>query len=540
LTYLKILKNNLDNKPITMELSKFLSNHRRIILFYAADIALVTFSFLLFIWIKPASLRIYLPYYLEPFIIFLGIWLAASIPSKKYTYADKTTLSDFLNPVIISDLIALSVITIMIVAYSRFTYSRMIVFGTIGLSFFLEIILFSLFYYYRKLNRNSVKTETINAYLSQMVTLANKIDSTQLPETENEENYPIFTLCNYKDQIIEESGENAYNFICNHVESEHNRTLVLSTTTQFNVKAVPSDVFNVVINLKPINDIKRVNKFIEVVNSKLPEGGLFIDCVITNEIKKQRILRMYPPVVNYIFYFFYYIFKRVFPKLPVLKKIYFFITNGYDRSLSKAEAFGRMYSCGFEVIDEEVNDQFLFFVARKLTEPLFDMNPTYGALISLKRIGKNGKIINVFKFRTMHPYSEYLQEYIFAKNQLQEGGKFKGDYRISTSGRLMRKLWIDELPMLINLLKGDLKIVGVRPLSTHYFGLYSDELKAKRVKYKPGLVPPFYADMPRTLDEIMASENRYLDAYGKNPLLTDFSYFWKAFYNIVFRRARSN
>ena len=104
----------------------------------------------------------------------------------------------------------------------------------------------------------------------------------------------------------------------------------------------------------------------------------------------------------------------------------------------------------------------------------------------------------------------------------------------------MRKLWIDELPMIINLLRGDLKLVGVRPLSQHYFELYSEELRAKRIKVKPGLVPPFYADLPKTLEEIQASEDRYLEAYFRRPLLSDFKYFCKAFYNIVFRKARSN
>jgi hypothetical protein len=70
--------------------------------------------------------------------------------------------------------------------------------------------------------------------------------------------------------------------------------------------------------------------------------------------------------------------------------------------------------------------------------------------------------------------------------------------------------------------------------------LYTDELKEKRTKIKPGLVPPFYADMPKSLEEIMESESRYLDAYNRNPLWTDIRYFFKAFYNIVFKQARSN
>ncbi|MBI9054693.1 MAG: sugar transferase [Bacteroidales bacterium] len=167
------------------------------------------------------------------------------------------------------------------------------------------------------------------------------------------------------------------------------------------------------------------------------------------------------------------------------------------------------------------------------------MEPTYGPLVKLNRVGKNGKIIHVYKLRTMHPYAEYLQEYIYDKSALQEGGKFKDDFRITTLGKFFRKFWIDELPMLINFIRGEMKIIGVRPLSKHYFSLYSTELQEKRTKSKPGLIPPFYVDMPKTLDEIQASEMKYLIAQEKHPFLTDWKYFWKAVWNILFRRARS-
>jgi len=208
--------------------------------------------------------------------------------------------------------------------------------------------------------------------------------------------------------------------------------------------------------------------------------------------------------------------------------------------LSRAETFGRLYSCGFEVVDERMVNNEIFFVARKIKDPVFDNNPTYGPLIRLKRYGKGGKLFNVYKLRTMHAYSEYLQQYIYDRNALDEGGKFKDDFRITTEGRFFRKFWLDELPMFINVMKGQMKIVGVRPLSRHYFSLYSEELKEKRIKHKPGLVPPFYADMPKTLEEIMASEMRYLEAYEKHPFKTDFRYFFKAMHNIFIKRARSN
>jgi Sugar transferases involved in lipopolysaccharide synthesis len=150
------------------------------------------------------------------------------------------------------------------------------------------------------------------------------------------------------------------------------------------------------------------------------------------------------------------------------------------------------------------------------------------------------KLFHVYKFRTMHPYSEYLQKYVFEKNKLQEGGKIKDDFRITYWGRIMRKLWIDELPMFINFFKGDLKLVGVRPLSKHYLSLYDDELRELRMRYKPGLVPPFYADMPKTLEEIIESEKRYLHQFEKYGFITDTKYFFKAVYNILIKRARSN
>ena len=124
---------------------------------------------------------------------------------------------------------------------------------------------------------------------------------------------------------------------------------------------------------------------------------------------------------------------------------------------------------------------------------------------------------------------------------MREGGKFNRDIRITTLGRLARKYWLDELPMIINLLKGDMKLVGVRPISQQYFSLYSKDLQEKRVRHKPGLLPPFYADMPKTLQEIEDSEMRYLTmCENKGTFMTDFIYFWRILYTIIFRRARSH
>lgn len=163
-----------------------------------------------------------------------------------------------------------------------------------------------------------------------------------------------------------------------------------------------------------------------------------------------------------------------------------------------------------------------------------------GIIISLPRVGLHGKTIHVYKLRTMIPGAQHLQAFVFASNGLTVNGKFANDPRITSVGHILRKYFLDELPMLINLVKGDMKLVGVRPISEHYFSLYDDEVQRRRIQYKPGLIPPYYADLPRGLDQMQKSEMKYFDAYDRQPVLTDIYYFLKAMVNIVFRFARSN
>jgi len=85
-----------------------------------------------------------------------------------------------------------------------------------------------------------------------------------------------------------------------------------------------------------------------------------------------------------------------------------------------------------------------------------------------------------------------------------------------------------------------MKLVGVRPLSTHFFSLYTKELQDLRTQFKPGFIPPFYVDLPDTMEEIMASEKKYLEAYAKEPLKTDLKYIYLSLKNVLFKGARSN
>lgn len=162
-----------------------------------------------------------------------------------------------------------------------------------------------------------------------------------------------------------------------------------------------------------------------------------------------------------------------------------------------------------------------------------------GILIKLDRVGKGGRIIKVWKIRTMCPGAQQMQALVYNTCGLEIGGKFKDDPRITPLGKVLRKYWIDELPMLINLLKGDVKLLGVRPISEHYFSLYHPEVKERRIKYRPGLIPAIYADAPQTFAEIQRSEINYLNAYSKHPYLTDLRYLARVVFNIIFKNTRS-
>lgn len=347
------------------------------------------------------------------------------------------------------------------------------------------------------------------------------------------------SLRRIENAISERKGKVALKFIKNNLDEVYEESLFLSSTDNFDLFKLEEQNYSGIVNLEMANRKRRINKFFEACNYKLEDGGIYISSVQTYANRRNALMQKYFFPLNIIIYFLDAVFHRIFPKVKITQKLYFYLTKGRNRLLSRAETFGRLYSCGFEIIaEQEINNE-LFFAARKVSKPAFDLQPTYGPLIRLRRVGKDGKVFKVYKLRTMYPYAEYLQDYVYKHNQLDEGGKFKNDFRVSPMGRLFRKFWIDELPMFWNLIKGDMKLIGVRPLSKHYFNLYTKELQEKRTQTKPGLVPPFYADMPKTLEDIMASELKYLEAYKKAPLSTDVKYFFLIFRNIFFRGARS-
>ena len=136
----------------------------------------------------------------------------------------------------------------------------------------------------------------------------------------------------------------------------------------------------------------------------------------------------------------------------------------------------------YKLIFKRLFDLFLSFVAIVVLSPVFILislwlfftNKGAGVFFTQERPGMNAKVFRVIKFKTM-------------TDERDAAGKLLPDaQRLTKIGKLVRSLSIDELPQLINVLKGDMSLIGPRPLRTYYLPLYSPT-QARRHEVRPGI-----------------------------------------------------
>jgi lipopolysaccharide/colanic/teichoic acid biosynthesis glycosyltransferase len=348
----------------------------------------------------------------------------------------------------------------------------------------------------------------------------------------------LFILQKTKDLIIGERSDSFFAFAQRQIKPYFQSGEVIKSNQVFNIKRLP-DNRDIIVNLELVNNIKNVNRFFLEANGRLAANGLFICSAETIDQRKRRLMRKYLIGFNYLYYILDFIFKRIFPKFKMTAWFYNAITDRRNHPISKSELLGRLVYNGFEIVEYEEIDNLLHVTARKIGNRLDKPEPSQGLILRINRTGRAGMPFTVYKLRTMHPYAEFIQSLVYEQNHLKPGGKFKNDFRITSWGRFFRRTFIDEIPMMINLIKGDLVLVGVRPLSEHYLSLYPDYLKEMRAEVRPGLVPPFYVHLPKSFEEIIESEVTYLTESKSSRHRTNARYLRKATYNIIFKGARS-
>lgn len=130
-----------------------------------------------------------------------------------------------------------------------------------------------------------------------------------------------------------------------------------------------------------------------------------------------------------------------------------------------------------------------------------------------KRIGKNGEPLGLYKFRSMHVNADQMIK-DFTPEQMaewKENFKLKNDPRITRVGKFLRRTSLDELPQILNILKGELSIVGPRPVVSEELEKYGD-FKYLFLSVTPGLTGYWqaYARSECTYEERMAMELKYV------------------------------
>lgn len=173
----------------------------------------------------------------------------------------------------------------------------------------------------------------------------------------------------------------------------------------------------------------------------------------------------------------------------------------------------------YEVI-KRVIDVVCSFVGVLVLSPLFvviaiiikftSKGPVF---FSQKRVGRDGKEFKMYKFRSMVVNAEELKEKLAAQNEMSGPMfKMKDDPRVTKVGKFIRKTSIDELPQLLNVLKGDMSLVGPRPSLPKEVAQFEDWMY-RRLEVKPGLTCYWQVSGRNNIDfeDWMKLDIRYVD-----------------------------
>ncbi|MCU1315688.1 MAG: hypothetical protein JWN63_1010, partial [Candidatus Acidoferrum typicum] len=134
-----------------------------------------------------------------------------------------------------------------------------------------------------------------------------------------------------------------------------------------------------------------------------------------------------------------------------------------------------------------------------------------------ERVGFNKRKFMIYKFRTMVPAAERMMAEL---EDLNEAGgpvfKIKNDPRITLTGKWLRRTTIDELPQLINVLRGEMSLVGPRPLPVRDYEGFSEDWQRRRFSVRPGLTCLWQVSDRNliTFEQWMKLDLQYIDEWS--------------------------
>lgn len=165
-------------------------------------------------------------------------------------------------------------------------------------------------------------------------------------------------------------------------------------------------------------------------------------------------------------------------------------------------------------------------------------SPGASPIFTQQRVGRDGRLFDFYKFRSMVPNAEKIREELLHKNEMDGPVfKIKDDPRITRVGRILRKSGLDELPQLVNILRGDMSIVGPRPALPKEVEHYNDYIR-QRLLVPAGLTC-YWQIMPNRNElsfmEWMELDLRYIK---ERSFLTDWSIIFKTVHSVITMQGR--
>ena len=159
----------------------------------------------------------------------------------------------------------------------------------------------------------------------------------------------------------------------------------------------------------------------------------------------------------------------------------------------------------------------IFAVAFCILGPIIKLDSKGPILFKQQRVGRNGRIFTCYKFRSMRQDAEELKAALMKKNEMH-GLMFKmeDDPRITKVGKFIRKTSLDELPQFINVLKGDMSLVGTRPPTVDEYQQYEPKQKA-RISMTPGLTGLWQVSGRsniKNFDDVIRLDMLYIDNWS--------------------------
>jgi exopolysaccharide biosynthesis polyprenyl glycosylphosphotransferase len=137
-------------------------------------------------------------------------------------------------------------------------------------------------------------------------------------------------------------------------------------------------------------------------------------------------------------------------------------------------------------------------------------------LFKQRRVGQHGRVFGLYKFRTMHVDAEHRKKELMSRNEMNGYMfKIKNDPRVTRVGKFLRKYSLDEFPQFINVMKGEISLVGTRPPTLDEFEQY-EKWHRRRMSMKPGITGMWQVsgrNVINDFDKVVLLDLKYMDGW---------------------------